>query len=385
MSAAQIEIQLIAVVVAIACALPGVFLVLRRMALLSDAISHSILLGIVLGFLIVGNLSSPLLIIGAALIGIATVVLVELLNGTGLVREDAAIGLVFPVLFSIGVILIARKAGNVHLDTDAVLLGELAFAPFDRVTIFGADIGPTSLILMLGVLIVNVAFILIFYKELKLATFDAALATALGFSPMILHYSLMLIVSLTCVTAFNAVGSILVVALMIAPPAAAYLWTDRLDRMLGLSALIGALSAVTGYWLAHVLDASIAGAMAAMCGVFFGASLLFAPSHGVVAKWRRHRRQQWEFSLALLLIHIYTHEDSPAAAYENRREHLTEHIRWSETFAERIVQRALEGGLLELRNGQMNLTETGRQFAKRAIVDLPQPVVPEVHSQVATI
>ncbi|MEA2510996.1 MAG: manganese/zinc/iron transport system permease protein, partial [Thermomicrobiales bacterium] len=130
MTDSQIEIQLIAAVTAAACALPGVFLVLRRMAMMSDAISHSILLGIVLAFFATENLNSPLLVVGAALTGVATVSLVEVLNRTGLVREDAAIGLVFPLLFSVGVILVSRYAGSVHLDIDAVLLGELAFAPF---------------------------------------------------------------------------------------------------------------------------------------------------------------------------------------------------------------------------------------------------------------
>src|SRR3712207_3635749 len=113
MSTQQIEIQLIAAVVAIACALPGVFLVLRRMALMSDAISHAILLGIVLAFFVTEDITSPFLILAAAATGVLTVSLVELLNRTRLVKEDAAIGLVFPALFSIGVILIARFAGNV--------------------------------------------------------------------------------------------------------------------------------------------------------------------------------------------------------------------------------------------------------------------------------
>ena len=141
MSPEQLEIQLIASLVAITCAIPGVFLVLRRMAMMSDAISHSILLGIVLAFFAVHDTSSPILIIGAALSGVLTVSLVEALNRTKLVKEDAAIGLVFPVLFSIGVILIARYARSIHLDVDAVLLGELAFAPFDRLVINGADLG----------------------------------------------------------------------------------------------------------------------------------------------------------------------------------------------------------------------------------------------------
>jgi manganese/zinc/iron transport system permease protein len=141
MSLAQVEIQAIAAVVAVACALPGVFLVLRRMAMMADAISHTVLLGIVLVFFLTRDLNSPLLIVGAAATGVVTVSLVELLNRTRLVKEDAAIGLIFPALFSIAIILISRFAGDVHLDTDAVLLGELAFAPFERVELAGLDFG----------------------------------------------------------------------------------------------------------------------------------------------------------------------------------------------------------------------------------------------------
>ncbi|HWC32708.1 MAG TPA: metal ABC transporter permease, partial [Actinomycetota bacterium] len=183
MSAPQVEIQLIAAVTAAACALPGVFLVIRRMALLSDAISHSILLGIVLAFFVVEDLTSPLLVVGAAVIGLVTVTCVELVGQTGLVREDAAIGLVFPALFSAGVILISRFADSVHLDTDAVLLGELAFAPFDRLVVGGYDVGPRALYVMGAILVLNLVFISLFYKELELATFDPALALALGFAP----------------------------------------------------------------------------------------------------------------------------------------------------------------------------------------------------------
>ncbi|RME66244.1 MAG: metal ABC transporter permease, partial [Caldilineae bacterium] len=136
----QLEIQLIGVLVAAACALPGVFLVLRRVALLSDAISHSILLGIVVGFFLVGDLTHPLLVLMAAATGVLTVSLVEALIHTRRVKEDAAIGLVFPALFSMGVILVSRYAGDVHLDIDAVLLGELAFAPFSRATYLGLDL-----------------------------------------------------------------------------------------------------------------------------------------------------------------------------------------------------------------------------------------------------
>jgi manganese/zinc/iron transport system permease protein len=362
----EVEIQVIAALTAAACALPGVFLVLRRTALMSDAISHSILLGIVLAFFYTGNLASPLLVAAAAATGVLTVSLVELLGRTRLVRADAAIGLVFPALFSAGVILISRYAGNVHLDVDAVLLGELAFAPFNRWTVAGYDLGPRTLWLMAVILLLNAAFLLVFYKELKLTTFDSALAAALGFAPGVLHYAFMTMVSITAVGAFDAVGSILVVALMIAPPAAAYLLTDRLPRMLLLSVLLGVAAAIAGYWTSYLFDVSIAGSMATMAGVIFGVVFLFAPERGLIALERRRRRQRWEFAQAMLAIHLVNHEGTPEADEESRESHLREHLRWSPDFAGRVVLRAERAGLVERQSGgdRLAVTERGRRLAR---------------------
>ena len=367
MTSGQIEIQMLAVVVAVACALPGTFLVLRRLALVSDAISHSILLGIVLGFFVAGDVNSPILLVAAALVGLVTVVLVAVLQRTGLVKEDAAIGLVFPALFSIGVILISRYADNVHLDIDAVLLGELAFAPFDRLVFWGWDFGPISLVVMTVILALNVASIMVFWKELKLSTFDPALAVALGLAPAAVQYGLMSLVSLTAVGAFDAVGSILVVALMIAPPATAYLLTDSLPRLVVLASAIGAGSALSGYWLAYLLDASIAGAMASMTGVFFALAWLLAPGRGLVAAARRRARQKLEFAQTMLAIHLANHEGRPEAATESRVEHLQGHLRWEPQFAERIVRGAERRGLIRQRDGRLELTESGRLAANEAV------------------
>ncbi len=368
MSLPQIEIQLIAVVVAVACALPGVFLVLRKMAMMSDAISHAILPGIVVGFFVTGHLHSPLLIGAAALTGLLTVVLVELLQQTRLVKEDAAIGIVFPALFSIGVVLIARYAGDVHLDTDAVLLGELAFAPFDRLVVGDVDLGPRALYVMGGVGLLNALFIGFFYKELKIATFDAGLAATLGFLPTVLHYVLMGLVSITAVAAFDAVGSILVVALMVGPPAAAHLLTDRLERMIGWSVASGAASAVAGYWVAHLLDASIAGAMASVVGFCFAGAFLFAPRRGLVATWRRRRRQRWTFAEKMLAIHLLNHEDTPDEARESRIDHLQEHLGWDPRFAQQVVRYATRDDLVRRVDGRLQLTERGRALADEAVV-----------------
>lgn len=364
---ASFEIQLIAAVVAAACALPGVFLVLRRMAMMSDAISHTVLLGIVLGFFVVRDLDSPLVILSAAAMGVITVSLVELLNRTRLVKQDAAIGLVFPALFSIAVILISRFARGVHLDTDAVLLGELAFAPFDRLALFGLDL-PRGLVIMGIILLLNVIFIAAFYKELQLATFDPGLAAALGFSPALIHYGLMALVSITAVGAFDAVGSILVVALMIAPAATAYLLTNDLRRMLVLSVLLGAGSAIGGFWLAHWLDANIAGSMATMTGIFFAAAFLLAPRRGIVALARRRRRQKWEFAQTALAIHLMHHENTPDHLEERRVDHLHYHLNWEPNFAVTVVEKAARHGLVERDNGDLHLTPAGRERAVEAMV-----------------
>ncbi|PDW02480.1 metal ABC transporter permease [Candidatus Viridilinea mediisalina] len=282
----QLEIQIIAALVAATCALPGVFLVLRRMAMISDAISHTILFGIVVGFIIVRDLASPWLLVGATLTGVLTVWLVELLTRSQRVKEDTAIGLVFPLLFSLAVIMLSGLAGgNMHLDEHSVLLGELVFAPFDRLTFFGLDL-PRAIWINSGILLLNLLFIGLFYKELKLSTFDPQLAAALGFSPVLLHYALMTLVSLTAVGAFDAVGVILVVALIVGPPAAAYLLTDRLSLMLILSVGIGIISAITGYWLARLLNTTIAGAMATMVGVVFSLVFVFAPRYGLIRRLR---------------------------------------------------------------------------------------------------
>ncbi len=363
MSNPQIEIQLIAAVVAIACAIPGVFLVLRKMALISDAISHSILPGIVLGFFITQDLNSPLLIILAAITGIFTVVLVEWIQKTGLVKEDTAIGLVFPALFSIGVILIAKNANDVHLDVDAVLLGELAFAPFDRLMMSGMDLGPKSLWVMGVILIITITLLLLFFKELKVSTFDVGLSSALGFSPAILHYGLMSVSSITVVGAFEAVGAILVVALMIAPAATSYLLTSDLKKMLVLSVLFGVFSAISGYWLAHWLDASIAGSISTMLGIVFLIVYLFAPNKGLIAVMYRQKQQRIEVSLLTFLLHLNNHNE----VEERHINHLQEHINWQKIRAKTVVDLAEKNNLIVIDNKVVSLTEKGNNFTNIAL------------------
>ena len=360
---AQFEIQIIAVIVAAACAIPGVFLVLRKMSLISDAISHSILPGIVIGFFITHNLASPLNIILAALTGVVTVILVESIQKTGLVKEDTAIGLVFPAMFSVGVILIALNANDVHLDIDAVLLGELAFAPFDRMLICGSDLGPKALWVMGIILIVTISLLIIFYKELKVSTFDQGLSAALGFSPIVMHYGLMSVASVTTVGAFDAVGAILVVALMIAPAATVYLLTNNLKKLLIGAVAVGVFSAISGYWLAHFLDASIAGAISTVLGILFILTFLFAPDRGLISVLYRQKQQRKEVMLLTFLLHIQNHEEPE----ERHVTHLNDHINWQEVKAQSVLDLATKNNMINIEKGIINLTEKGELFTTQAI------------------
>lgn len=363
MTSAQIEIQLIASLVAIACAIPGTFLVLRKMALISDAISHSILPGLVLGFFITHDLSSPLLILMAALSGVLTVVLVEFIQKTKLVKEDTAIGLVFPALFSIGVILISKAANDVHLDVDAVLVGDLTLVPFDRVFFNGFDLGPKSLWVIGIILIITLSLLFSFFKELKISTFDVGLATALGFSPMIMHYGLMTVASVTTVGAFDAVGAILVVALMIAPAAIAYLLTNNLKEMLLLSVLFGVVSAISGYWLSHWLNASISGSITTVLGVFFCLVYFFAPNKGLVSVLYRNRQQKIEVSLLTFLLHLNNHKEER----ERHINHLNEHINWQKVKSKLVVDLAFRNNMITIDKQIISLTEKGKTFTDKAI------------------
>ncbi|WP_156299066.1 metal ABC transporter permease [Streptobacillus canis] len=258
----------VAILTAISCSVLGVFLVLKNMSMLTDAISHTILLGIVISFFIVKKLDSPLLIIGASLIGLVTVYLVELITSSRLVKEDAAIGVVLSFLFSIAVLLISKYTANIHLDIDAVLLGEIAFAPFYTMDIFGLTISK-GIVYGLVISIINISFVVLFFKELKISTFDRALAFSLGLYPTLVHYILMTLVSTTSVIAFESVGAMLLISFMIGPPVAAYLISKSIKTMIVISIIIGVFSSIVGYYSAIYLDVSIAGMIAVVIGIVF--------------------------------------------------------------------------------------------------------------------
>lgn len=257
--------------VAITSGLLGCYLILRKMAMVGDAISHAVLPGIAIAFLISGSRNSVPMLIGAAAFGMLCTVLIELFNKKAKLQEDASIGISFTWLFAIGVIIITYFADKVDLDQECVLYGEITFINFETTLNV-----PDAVWMLGGLLIIILTFIIIGYKGLYLTTFDPDYAATIGISVVIWHYLLMGAVSLTTVLSFESVGAILVVAFLIVPGATAYLLTHDFRRMLFISVIVGVFASIAGYYLAVILNASISGAMVTVLGVEFVIAFIYS-------------------------------------------------------------------------------------------------------------
>lgn len=284
----MIEVFLVLLVTALASSLLGVFLVLKGQAMTTDAISHTILLGIVTAFFITSDLRSPLLITGAAVIGLITVYLIELVTSSGLMKQDAAIGIVFTSLFAGAVILVSRYADDVHLDIDIVLMGQVLFAPLNRVDILGISL-PYAFVQLTVVLIINILFVLVFYKDLKVTSFDPVYAAAAGISTTLIYYLLMTLVSVTAVTAFDAAGSILVISFFVAPAITAWLVVKRLSHMIWLTLCTAAFNSLAGCTFGYFTDISISGSVASV-SLFTFLAVFFINKNGRLQKLLKSRR-----------------------------------------------------------------------------------------------
>ncbi|MEX0681731.1 MAG: metal ABC transporter permease [Balneolales bacterium] len=278
-------IILTGILAASSCALVGSFLVLRKMSLMGDAISHAVLPGIAIAFLLTAGRNTFPMLIGAGMFGLLTVWLTEELSKKGRIFHDTSMGIVFTTLFAIGVIIISLFAGNADIDQECVLYGEIAYVPWDLWYWQERDMGPRPVWILSLVLLFNLGFILSMYKELKTYCFSPQLAATLGLPVGLIHYGLMSSVSITTIASFESVGAILVVAMLIVPPATAYLLTDRLHQLLLLAVLFGIGSAVGGYYMALGINSSIAGAMAVVAGLQFAIVFVLSPRYGLLSKY----------------------------------------------------------------------------------------------------
>ncbi|WP_428388234.1 metal ABC transporter permease [Mucisphaera sp.] len=291
-------IVIVGALCAMACALPGCFLVLRQMSMMGDAISHAVLPGLAIAFIVTGSRASFGMFLGAAIVGILTAVFTQWISRFGQVDRGAAMGVVFTTLFALGLLLLVQAADTVDLDPGCVLYGAIEFTPLDTYTLTLANTTldiPRAAVTLGTVLLLNLAVIVLFFKELRLSSFDPELATTLGVPATAMHYLLMTLTAITTVASFEAVGSIIVIAMLIVPPAAAFLLTRRLPIMLLISLVIAAASAVLGHTLAITVPTwfgftgtSTAGMMALAAGLIFTLVWVFAPTQGLVARLRSH-------------------------------------------------------------------------------------------------
>ena len=281
---------------AVAASLPGNFLLLRRMSLLGDAISHAILPGLAVAFFVSESRSSLPMFLGAVIVGVLTALFTEWIRNFGDVDEGASMGVVFTTLFAIGLVMIVQAADHVDLDPGCVLYGAIEMTPLDTLDVAGKPI-PRVVIVLGAVTIVNLLFVVLLFKELKLSAFDPALSTSVGFSARLMHYLLMVIVAVTAVASFETAGNILVVAMFVVPPATAYLLTERLGMMIFCSTLIAVLSAVCGHLSAVLVphafgyqSTSTSGMMALCAGTLFFVVSLVSPRNGVIVRIVRRQK-----------------------------------------------------------------------------------------------
>jgi manganese/zinc/iron transport system permease protein len=356
---------------ALASSTIGAFLVLRRMSLLGDAISHTVLPGLAVAFLISNSRNSIFMFIGAVIVGILTAMSTQWIRNYGKVDEGASMGVVFTSLFALGLVLIVQAADHVDLDPGCILYGAIEHTPIDTWNIAGYEI-PRVVVILSIVTAINLGFILMFFKELKLSSFDPALATTTGFNATVMHYGLMTLVAITSVACFESVGNILVIAMMIVPAATGLLLSNRLSIVLVLSAIIGMVAAVLGHLGAVYIPAwfgmrstTTAGMMAVMVGFIFMLVCLFAPQQGLLVRYVRDRMLSLRILAEDVIALLYRDEERGGKGISVA--HMSESLfasRWSLRWVINLHSRA---DRIVTTDRYVTLTDKGRELARQLV------------------
>ncbi len=365
----QIAVILTAVSIAAACSLSGIFLVIRRMAMMADAISHSVLPGLVAAYVIARGPNLLAGILGAAAAGLLSVVLGEAATRLGKLKNDAAIGLVFPTLFALGVLIVSRFYSNVHIDADSVLSGNLEYVALDPIRYAGYNFGPKAMGTGILLILFNAIFLKLLWRPLKAASFDQDHTRSQGISTASLHIMLMTLVSITAVGAFSAVGAIMAVSLIAAPAATALLLARRMNLIVILTLILAATGALVGTQAAYAADLSISGCIAVALGLQFALAACFAPERGVVSQFLDRRKRRSKFAAEALVIHLSTHEGTDAYAEESNPAHLSTELGWSPKQIAMALQQARRRGWVT-GTSHLELTNQGRTRASQIAADL---------------
>lgn len=362
-----------------ACALVGNFLVLRRLSLIGDAISHAVLPGIAAAFLWTGSRSTWSAVIGAVVVGVVTVWLTEFIRRYGRVEESAAIGVVFTALFALGLMMVAR-ADNVDLDPSCVLYGNLETIVLDNVSTPLGNIPRVAL--ELGcIFLLNLTLVLVFYREWSLSTFDPGLALAQGISVPFFHYLLAAMVAVTCIVAFRAVGNILVIAMLIVPSSIAFLCCARIWHMVAFSLISAVAVAVLGHlaaiWVPPLFgfkSANSAAMMAVASGLLLVAAVVFSPKGGLWVKSIARQRLAYRILSEDILAILYRQTESLAADASRGSDskgmshaQIAIKLDSSPSKIESAVRDMVQRGHIAGRDEVYTLTEEGLRYAQNLI------------------
>ena len=363
-------IVIIGALCAAGCAVPGTILVLRRMSLMGDAISHTVLPGIAIAFLVTGSRDPLAMLIGAVVVGLLTAFLVQAIQSLGKIDVGASMGIVFTVLFAFGLVLMRQAIDHVDIDPDCVLNGAIEFAWFDQ-NPDGWGI-PRGAIVNGVMLVANLFFMLLFYKEFKITAFDPALAKSQGINPGFMHYMLMTMTAATAVAAFETVGSILVVAMFIVPPATAYLLTERYGVLLALSLGVGVLAAGLGHLSAITVPTwfgfsgtTTAGAMAVASGGLFVFAWALSPSQGLLVRFL-HKQRTSAHILSEDVLGIFWRVEERSQSFVQTGD-LPSALGVSSRVLKKALHQLLKQGEIIQRTTHLELSQSGRMRATNLV------------------
>jgi manganese/zinc/iron transport system permease protein len=355
---ARVEIIIIIILTGIACAIPGVLMAKERLARYSAGVINSSILAIIAAYTLFGNIDIPPIILAITGITILIVLCMDKFIRAS-VPEDSVIGVIPPLIFAAALILVSLFPDwdiNINLDIDSILLGELVFLPLDRISFFGIDLGPLAVYQLLGVIIINIAAVVLLGKEILFSMFDDNYSKMIDHAPNRSRLILLLAIIITAVVAFRIMGIIMVLGLMTAPAFIASFYARRLWPLIIAAAFAGIFSCLMGYLTAHIMEITISSTMIAFLGLYLVITVIFAPNTGIIAEINRKKQLKTERAAALIIAYLFRHGQSSGKTDFPRR------FNWNRDFTNAALDRAGEY-IIDDANGYI-LTEKGTELAE---------------------
>jgi ABC-type Mn2+/Zn2+ transport system permease subunit/Mn-dependent DtxR family transcriptional regulator len=335
------------ITIGISCGLIGTYIMLRRLSLIGDALAHAVLPGVVISFMVAGK-GQLTLFIGAVISGIVTALLIGFVNRNSKIKEDTSIGIIFTGAFALGILLVSQLK-QVHIDLSSYLFGD----------VLGVSTG--DIILSLIIMIVIMLSVILFYKQLLVTSFDPTMAVTIGISTTLVHYMLMGLLSMSIVAGLQSVGVVLLVAMLITPPATAYLLTDSLKKILFVSSVLGMVASVVGLFLSYHFNFSSGASIVLVAVAFFLIAFVLSPKEGLLIKYLKRKNAARTILIEDVIKLTYKHQNK--LDRNTLINALSELLTASKSTIEKTISLLNRQGLTKTQNGNLILTEDGTDYA----------------------